>query len=86
MYLEYVIFKGMDTIIEEVWLCIDLRWNVYTLPFYPKTVVHIKMDITQNIKEHNKPDTNKIFEDINKSIEWNETLTEYRNNTKYSRD
>ena len=45
-YPEYVIFKGMDTIIEEAQLRISLQWNVYALPFYLKTVAHTKIDIT----------------------------------------
>ena len=53
------------------------------LLFNPQTFIQI---IERPInKGYNKPDTNKIDKEINKSREQNKT-TEYRNNTKHPRD
>jgi len=36
-YPEYMIFKRIDTIIDEKRIHLGLKLNVYTLPFNPKT-------------------------------------------------
>ena len=36
-YPEYVIFKAMDTLIDEKRICLGLKLNVYAPPFNPKT-------------------------------------------------
>ena len=82
-YPEYVIFKGIDTLIDEKRIQLGLKLNVDALLFNPQTFIQI---IERPInKGYNKPDTNKIGKEINKSRERNKT-TEYRNNTKHPRD
>ena len=89
-YPEYVIFKGMDTIIDETRIRLGLKWNVHAPPFYPKTDKHITTtDIPNNIASHNyekQPATKNLMEDVNRSIEGNETLKDYQQNTKVPRD
>ena len=38
-YPEYVIFKGIDTIIDEKRIRLGLKLNVYALPFNPKALI-----------------------------------------------
>ena len=38
-YPEYVIFKGIDTIIDEKRICLGLKLNVYVAPFNQKTFI-----------------------------------------------
>ena len=39
MYQEYVIFKGLDTIIDEHCIQLGLKWNVLAAPFNPKIIL-----------------------------------------------
>ena len=89
-YPDYVTFKGIDTIIDETRMRLGLKWNAYVPPFYPKTDGHITTtDMQNNVTSHNygkQPATQNLMEEINRSIERNETLKEYQQNTKLLRD
>ena len=54
-YQEYVIFKGLDTIIDEHRICIGLKWNVQAAPFYPKII----------LKPHKEPSEENCTEELN---------------------
>ena len=53
MYPKYMIFKGIDTIIDEKRICLGLKWNVYAPPFYPETFSQITNILNKEPSEHN---------------------------------
>ena len=53
-YSEYVIFKGIDTIIDEKRIRLGLKMNVYAHPFNPQIF----------IKETERPNNNASNHDI----------------------
>ena len=53
-YPEYVIFKGMDTIIDEKRIRLGLKLNVYTAPFNLKTFTQTIKRLNNTTDIHNK--------------------------------
>ena len=75
-YPEYVIFKGIDTIIDEIRIHLDLKLNVYVPPFNPKTFLQT-IDIPNNITSYNYmkwSSAKNLQEKITKSTDQNNTL------------
>ena len=71
-----MIFKGIDTIIDEIWIRLGLKWNVYVPLFDPKIVSQIT-DIPNNITSHNYTkwsSAKNLQEKITKSTDQNNTL------------
>ena len=52
-YPEYVIFKGIDTIIDEKRICLGLKMNVYAYPFNPQTFTKETERPNNNVSNHN---------------------------------
>ena len=59
-YPEYVIFKGIDTIIDEKQIWLGLKLNVYALPFNPKALIQKNSNIDQEDKNENKKEEQQI--------------------------
>ena len=59
-YPKYVIFKGIDTIIDEKQIRLGLKLNVYVLPFNPKALIQKNSNIDQEDKNENKKEEQQI--------------------------
>ena len=83
-YPEYVIFKGIDTIIDEKRIRLGLKLNVYAPPFDPKTFTQITERPNNNNLHHNmkQPPTKNVQEERNTSKKQNKTLQENEQFTK----
>ena len=57
MYPEYVIFKGIDTIIDEKRIRLGLKLNVYALPFNPNALIQKISNIDKEDNNEDKPET-----------------------------
>ena len=64
-YLEYVIFKGIDTIIDEKWIRLGLKLNVYALPFNPEAFIQKSPIIDKDDNNKDKQDNKHITSNIN---------------------
>ena len=53
-YPEYVIFKGIDTIIDEKRIRLGLKLNVYVLPFNSKALTQKSLTIDQEDDNEDK--------------------------------
>ena len=51
-YPEYMIFKGIDTIIDEKRIRLDLKLNVYTPLFNPKIFTQTTERSNNNTSHH----------------------------------
>ena len=63
-YPEYVIFKEIDTIIDEKQIRLGLKLNVYALPFNLKALIQKNSNIDQEDKNENKKEEQQITSTI----------------------
>ena len=75
MYSKYVIFKEIDTIIDETQIRLGLKWNSYAPPFNPKTFSQTTERLNNSTSHHDMKRTSSknIPEEINQSIDPNHT-------------
>jgi len=60
-YPEYVLFKGIDTIIDEKRIRLGLKLNVYALPFNPTALIQKIPNIDkEEDNNEDKPATKQI--------------------------
>ena len=85
-YPEYVIFKGIDTIIDETRISLGLKWNADAPLFNPKIFLQTT-EWANNSTSHydmKRTSSKNVLEEINQSIDHNHTLQEkqYNESTK----
>ena len=88
-YPEYVIFKGIDTLIDKKRIRLGLKLNVDAPLFNPQTFTKEIEGLNNNNLNHDMKQTSTtrdIRKEINQSIAQNEILKEYQHNTKLPRD
>jgi len=56
-YPEYVLFKGIDTIIDEKRIRLGLKLNVYALPFNPTALIQKISNIDKEDNNEDNPTT-----------------------------
>ena len=59
-YPEYVIFKGIDTIIDEKRIRLGLKFNVEALPFNPQAIIEKSSTIDQEEKNEEAQEEKQI--------------------------
>ena len=64
-YPEYVIFKGIDIIIDEKRIRLGLKLNVYALPFNPEALIQKSPTIDQDDNNKDKQDKRQTTLNIN---------------------
>ena len=75
MYSKYVLFKGIDTIIDEKRIWLGLKLNVYAPPFNPKLFTQTTERSNNNASHHD------IERNLDKNIEEKINTTKDQKNT-----